>query len=120
MIRIIYQENGKQKDVTGKVIFGTVVVVAGAIGTGYLLHKFGVKKTYDKGFADGFFDATVIIHDSIVDTTETVKLKGTGRIVNLTGYLDATGESIASKLGDLVDNEALQLVFEGKNNVPKI
>lgn len=114
MIRIIYQENGEQKDVTGKVILGTVVAVSGAIGVGYLLHKFGVKKTYDKGFADGFFDATAIIHDSIVDTTETVKLKGTGQIVNLTGYLHATGESIEANLGDLADNEALRVVFARK------
>ena len=111
MIRIIYQKNGEQKDVTGKVILGTVVVVSGAIGTGYLLHKFGIKKTYDKGFADGFFKATAIIHNSIVDTTETVKLKSTGQIVNLAGYLHATGESIEANLGDLADNEALRVVF---------
>ena len=98
MIKIIYQNNNEVKDITGEVVLGAVAGIAGVVAVGYLCHKLGVTQGYDKGFADGFFDATGVIHDSIVDTTETVKLKGTGKIVDLDGYLDVTGDLIKSKL----------------------
>lgn len=104
MIRVIYQKDNEVQDITNEVVLGAVVGIAGVVAVGYLCHKLGVTQGYDKGFADGFFDAAGVIHDSIVDTTETVKLKGTGQIVGLDGYLSVTGDLIKSKLGDLVLN----------------
>lgn len=111
MIKVIYQKNNEVEDITDRVILGAVAGIAGVVAVGYLCHKFGVKQGYDKGFADGFFDATSVIHDSIVDTTETVKLKGTGQIVGLDGYLSVTSDLIKSKLGDLVNNKPIRVVF---------
>lgn len=111
MIRVIYQKNNEVEDITDKVVLGAVVGIAGVVAVGYLCHKLGVTQGYDKGFSDGFFDATSVIHDSIVDATETVKLKGTGQIVGLDGYLNVTGDLIKSKLGDLVNNKPIRIVF---------
>ncbi len=111
MVKIIYQNNNEVKDITGEVVLGAVAGIAGGIAVGYLCYKLGVKQGYNKGFSDGFFDATSVIHDSIVDTTETVKLKGTGQIVGLDGYLSVTGDLIKSKLGDLVNNKPIVEFF---------
>lgn len=99
-----------------KKVIKTGLKVAVFVGAGYLIYrtgkKAGIKVSNEKQFAEGFYKATQIIHDTIIDTTDTVRLKETGEIVGLDGYLRATADGICDRLGDLADNKAIAVLFE--------
>lgn len=94
-------KTGEKKDITSDVAL-KLLHLGAFVGVGYLCYKIGWSTGYDggwqTGFNHGFEGATEIIHDSIVGLTDTVRLKGSGKIVDLGRYLEITGGEIESSL----------------------